>query len=68
MKLLRAVFLALLGSLLVGFAIGTVLRMHLEREVHYIGSAGAPDPFNVGESSASVLGARHHEEQVGQAV
>ena len=68
MKLGRAVFLALLGALLVAFAIGTVLWMRLEHNVHYIGSAIAPDPFDVGDSGASVIGARHHEEQIGQAV
>ena len=37
MKLVKRVLLALLFSLLVGFAIGTLLRWRLERPVHYIG-------------------------------
>ena len=37
MKLLKGVLLALLFSLLVGFAIGTVLRLRLERPIFYIG-------------------------------
>ena len=37
MKVLKGVLLALLFSLLVGFAIGTALRMRLVRPIHYIG-------------------------------
>ena len=65
MKLLRGVLLALLVSLLVGIAIGTALRLRLERPIHYIGSAIAPHPFDVGDTRASVLHPRHHEEQIG---
>ena len=39
MKWLRRVLLALLLSLLVGLAIGTWLRLRLERPVYYIGAA-----------------------------
>jgi hypothetical protein len=65
LKLLKGVLLALLFSLLVGLAIGAALRMRLERPTPYIGSAFAPDPFDVGDTRASVLDTRHHEEQVG---
>ena len=37
MKFVKGVLLALLFSLLVGLVIGTVLRMRLERPIHYIG-------------------------------
>ena len=37
MKVVKGGPLALLFSLLVGFAIGTALRMRLERPIHYIG-------------------------------
>ncbi len=37
MKFLKGVLLALLFSLLVGFAIGTVLRLRLEQPIQYIG-------------------------------
>ena len=65
MKALRGVFWALLISLLVGFAIGTALRLRLERPIRYIGSAIAPHPFDVSDALAPVLDARHHEEQIG---
>ena len=42
MKWLRRVLLALLLSLLVGLAIGTWLRLRLERPVYYIGAAEPP--------------------------
>jgi hypothetical protein len=42
MKWLRRVLLALLLSLLVGLAIGTLLRLRLERPVYYIGAAATP--------------------------
>ena len=61
--------LALLLSLLVGLAIGTALRLRLERPVYYIGAAERPGlfplPLRLGEAGAAVLGAGHHEEQVG---
>ena len=61
--------LALLLSLLVGFLIGTWLRMRLERPVRYIGalpaSAPAPQPLHVLDPRATVLHPGHHEEQVG---
>jgi hypothetical protein len=37
LKVLKGVLLALLFSLVMGFAIGTVLRVRLEKPVHYIG-------------------------------
>ena len=65
MRVLRTVLLALLVSLLVGLAIGTVLRLRLERPVHYIGSAVATDPFDIGKFRSRVLDTGHHEQQVG---
>lgn len=65
MKVLRTVLLALLFALAVGFAIGTVLRMRLERPVRYIGSTVAPLPLHIGHTRAPVLDSRHHEEQIG---
>ncbi len=65
MKLIRGVLLALLVSLLLGFAVGTALRLWLERPVRYIGSAPATLPLQVGHAGASVLDARHHEQQIG---
>ncbi len=65
MKVLRTVLLAVLLSLLVGFVIGTVLRMRLERPIHYIGSAMAPHPLDIGNPRAPILDPRHHEAQVG---
>jgi len=41
-KWLGRVLLALLLSLLVGLAIGTWLRLRLERPVYYIGAADTP--------------------------
>ncbi len=65
MKLLRGLLMALLLSLLLGFAIGTVLRVRLERPVRYIGSALPAGPLDVGDARARVLDAGHHEQQVG---
>ena len=70
-KLVKTVLLALLGSLLVGLAIGTALRLRMEKPVVYIGDARrsvAAPPLDVGYAGASVLDARHHEQQVRQAV
>jgi hypothetical protein len=67
MRWLRAILLALLFSLLFGFAVGTVLRMRLERPTWYIGAVlpRATLPLDVGPAGAAVLDPRHHEEQVG---
>lgn len=65
MRILRNVLLALLVSGLIGFAIGTVLRLRLERPVHYIGSAVPTDPFDIGKLRSRVLDAGHHEQQIG---
>jgi hypothetical protein len=67
-KLLKSVLLALLFSLFVGLALGTLLRLRLERSVYYLGSAIAPAPLDVGDTRPPILDARHHEEQIGQAV
>ena len=68
MKLLKGVLLALLASLVLGLAIGTALRLRLERGVTYIGSANAPHPLDVSDTRPSILDPRHHEEQIGKAV
>jgi len=67
-KLRRVVLFALLISLVLGLAIGTALRLRLERGVTYIGSANAPHPLDVSDPRPSILDPSHHEEQVGQAV
>jgi hypothetical protein len=61
---LRRLLLALLVSLLVGFAVGTWLRMRLERPVRYLGSASAARPLYVCDAGAGVLDAGHREQQV----
>ena len=68
MKLLKGVLLALLASLVLGLAIGTALRLRLERSVYYLGSATAPHPLDVGDTRPSILDTRHYEEQIRQAV
>ena len=68
MKLLKGVLLALLVSLVLGLAIGTALRLRLERSVYYLGSANAPHPLDVSDTRPSVFDTRHYEEQIGQAV
>lgn len=75
-KWLRAVLLALLASLLFGLAIGTWIRLRLERPTWYIGNTGDPTesaplaalPGHVGDARALVLDSRHHEQQVREAV
>ena len=74
LKLLTRIAWALLASLMIGFVIGTVLRVRLERPVEYLGrlppadSALAAGPLDVGDAGATVLDPGHHEEQVGQAI
>lgn len=63
MRVLRSILLALLFSLLFGFAIGTMLRMRLERPVWYL--ALAPCPLDVVDTRARVFDTRHHEQQIG---
>ena len=65
MKLLKGVLLALLFSMFVGLAIGTLLRLRLERSLYYIGSAIAPAPLDIGDTRPPILDTRHHEEQIG---
>jgi hypothetical protein len=67
-KLLKGVLLALLASLVLGLAIGTALRLRLERSVYYLGSATAPHPLDIGDTRPSILDTRHYEEQIRQAV
>jgi hypothetical protein len=77
-KILRTVLFALLFSLLLGFALGTVLRMRFERPTIYIGAHDADsgwttrrgpsvpaDPLQIGDASPVILDAGHDEEQVG---
>ncbi len=70
MKVVRTVLLALLFSLLVGFAIGTLLRQRMEEPTIYLGSLGwerstEPRPLDVGHACAVVLHPGHDEEQIG---
>ena len=71
MRWLGRLALALLFSLLVGLAIGTVLRLRLERPITYIGQASpsaaplASLPLDVGAAGAVVFDAGQHEQQVG---
>ena len=57
LKWLGRLLLALLLSLLVGLAIGTWLRLRLERPVYYIGAAetGAPHASSCPCSERSAL-------------
>jgi len=67
-KLLRRIAIALLLALLVGLAIGTVIRVRLSRPVVYIGDARSaldPLPLHVGHAGAPVRDARSHEQQIG---
>jgi len=64
-KILRRVLLALLFSLLLGLVIGTVLRIRLERPIHYIGSAMPAHPLDISDSRASVFDPCHYEAQIG---
>jgi hypothetical protein len=72
MKFLRLILIALLGSLLFGFAVGTIIRLKLEKPVRYIGAreAIAPSitatvPFHVTRPGPDILEPRPHEQQVG---
>ncbi len=51
-KLIRGLLLALLTSLLVGFAIGTALRLRMERPTVYIGLLPDGHPAGGDERSA----------------
>ena len=75
-KLLRGIALALLGSLLVGFILGTWLRTRSEavRPI-FVGcaigdaaSALAAAPRDVGHAGTAVLDACNHEEEIGEPV
>jgi len=65
MRWLKRALLALLFSLLLGFAIGTAIRMRLEQPVVYIGSTATGLPLHIGHTGAAILDSGHHEEQVG---
>jgi len=65
MRVARVILAALLFSLLLGLAIGSLLQRRAARPVIYIGLALPPHPLDVTESGAVVLDARHHEEQIG---
>jgi hypothetical protein len=62
---LKRIALALLFSLLLGLAIGTVMRIRLERPKIYIGSVAPRLPQGVGHARAPVLDPGHDEQQVG---
>ena len=65
MRALRAVLLALLFSLLFGVAVGTLVRLRLERPVRYLGSAPASFPLDIGEAGPPIFHACHDEQQIG---
>ena len=71
MKLIRTVLLALIGSLIFGLIVGTIIRTRMERPTRYIvsvevgGSAIARNPGDVADAGAMVLEACEHEEQIG---
>jgi len=67
MALLRKLLIALAVSLLFGLAVGTVLRLRLERPTWYIGASLliSPLPLHVCDARAPVLHPGHHEEQIG---
>jgi hypothetical protein len=65
MAWLKRIALALLFALLFGMAIGTVLRLRLERTQVYIGSVAPRLPLDVGQARAPVLDPGDHEQQVG---
>ena len=67
MRWLRTFLLALLLSLLVGLAIGTLLRLRLERPTRYIGTILplASLPLDVCDAGTPGLDPSQHEEQVG---
>jgi hypothetical protein len=73
MKLLRGILMLLLGSLLAGLLIGTLIRLRLEQPtVYFVGRATIPldgaatrRPGDIGNACPTVLDAGHHEEQIG---
>ena len=65
MTWVKRALLALLFSLIFGIAIGTLIRLRLERATVYMGSAASGFPLDVGDAGAPVLDSREDEEQVG---
>ncbi len=63
-KLWRFALLLLLAELLFFFAIGLRIRSRFEAQRRHLGALPAPLPLDVGDSAATVLDAREHEEQV----
>jgi hypothetical protein len=62
---LKRIALALLFALLFGFALGTALRLRLERPTIYIGSVAPRLPLDIGHARAPILDAGDHEQQIG---
>jgi len=78
-KLIRIIVMALLGSLLAGLVIGTLIRRQIERPERYIGrarpglhdlpaSAVPAGPLHITDPGAVVRLACQDEEQVGEPV
>ena len=70
MKILRAILLALVLSLLFGLAVGTIIRMQLEQPQRYLvrqpePASGPLVPDRLLDSGAPILDARHHEQKIG---
>ena len=61
MRWIRSFLLALLVSLLVGFAIGTWLRLRLERRPVYIGHELRSEPTRAEELAMQPSPSPHHQ-------
>lgn len=64
MKVLRTFLVALLISLVVGIAVGTILRLRAERPIEYIGSAPTTVPLDVVAAGTPILHPGEGEEQI----
>jgi hypothetical protein len=60
----RLIFWLLVLELVAAFAVGTAIRLKLERPARYIGSALPARPHQVAEAGALILDASQHEEQI----
>ena len=75
MSVARRILLGLLLWLLMSFALGTWIRLRLEKPTVYLGAAsaayapavasGGPAPLDVGDPGPPVLDPRQDEEQIG---
>jgi hypothetical protein len=71
-RALRGALLLLLLWFLLWLAIGTVIRLRMERPARFIGRAQAPPshvalaslPLHLGQARAVVFHPRHHEQEI----